>query len=137
MYNLSLNAIYGGASGAIFAMVFLNSTSSVFVSYNIWQLVHRRLQKYSKSHFSHTIKMLYRQNTVFWMTETGPYMHVVSFPADFSPSVGKSTSGKLPIAFQFAVFQSLLASRIHCLRHVVHCTLTAMQSYVTSHVKLK
>ena len=62
---------------------------------------------------------------------------IVSFPADFSPSVGKSTSGKLPIAFRFAVFQSLLASRIHCLRHVVHCTLTAMQSYVTSHVKLK
>ena len=54
--------------------------------------------------------------------------NIVSFPADFSPSVGKSTSGKLPIAFR---------SRIHCLRHVVHCKLTAMQSYVTSHVKLQ
>ena len=38
---------------------------------------------------------------------------LVSFPADFSPSVGKSTSGKPPIAFRFTVFQSLLASRIH------------------------
>ena len=43
-----------------------------------------------------------------------PLVCVVSFPADFSPSVGKSTSGKLPIAFRFAVFQSLRASRIHC-----------------------
>ena len=52
---------------------------------------------------------------------------IVSFPADFSPSVGKSTSGKLPIAFRSLLrFGSLVVyvSRIHCLRHVVHCTCT-------------
>ena len=62
--------------------------------------------------------------------------NVVSFPADFSSSVGKSMFGNPPIPFRFTVFQSLLASYNHCLHHVVHCTsrtLTAMQSYVTSH----
>ena len=38
-------------------------------------------------------------------------MYLVSFPADFSPSVGKGTSGNPPIPFQFKVFQSLLTSR--------------------------
>ena len=52
---------------------------------------------------------------------------VVSFPANFSPSVRKSTYGNPPIPRYFN----------HCMCHVVHCTLTAMQSYVTSHVKLK
>ena len=58
--------------------------------------------------------------------------------------VGLRPTCTILIALRFAVFQSLLASctsRIHCLRHVVHCTyvrtLTAMQSYVTSHVKLQ
>ena len=41
---------------------------------------------------------------------------VVLFPADFSPSVGKSTSGNPPIPFRSTVFQSLLASR--CTLHV-------------------
>ena len=41
---------------------------------------------------------------------------VVLFPADFSPSVGKSTSGNPPIPFRFTVFQSLLASG--CTLHV-------------------
>ena len=60
------------------------------------------------------------------------------FPADFSPSVGKSTSGKLPVlrfgsryfGIIACVTYSLLTSR--CTLHVR--TLTAMQSYVTSHL---
>ena len=63
------------------------------------------------------------------LDETKGYL--VSFPADFSPSVGKSTSGKLPIAFRFAVFQSFMI--IACVTYSLTST-AAMQSYVTLHV---
>ena len=80
------------------------------------------------------VTRLYFSSSVVWSARL--LLAVVSFPADFSPSVGKSTSGNPPIPFRFTVFQSLLASRNKCSRHV-HCTLTVMQSYVTSHIKLK
>ena len=56
------------------------------------------------------------------------------FPADLSPSLGKSMSGNSPIPFRFMVFQSLLASHNHCLVHVVHCTLHVSRNHCLVHV---
>ena len=55
---------------------------------------------------------------------------MVSFPVDFLPTVGKSMSDN-PLSV------SVHDNGNHYLLHVVHCMLTGMQSYMTSHVKLQ
>ena len=64
-----------------------------------------------------------------------PLPELVSFPADFSPSVGKSTSGNPPIPFRFKC-AGMLAHCIILIPEILHCCQRAVYDVTRAMIEI-